>query len=289
MPSFSPNAFRQLDYGAAIQSGNTIKRQRVQNQLLGQDLEERQEILRKREESKRIRMTYERMPEQIEQLEASGLFDEAANMRQSYVQSKTGAVKMLEDMRRGINADNYDQLRQDLIQSGAVEPELMPAEYSDEWFDHVIREERGKLKKFTVTRTAGGKVMSQDQLLYDVSGEVSQEGTPYEAAADVRARVNPGGRTKSDSDKGPKAADENAILRAIGIVFDSPWDPITEKFAGLEKDQGVKLLSIGELASVLYKDGGRTRLQAAGEAARRSGVNVRDIAGSDDPLGLFKE
>ena len=62
--------FRKFDYGNAVQTGQQIKYNRMRNQALGIDMQEREDLVRKRAEAQEIRSTIQRMPE-AERLDAA--------------------------------------------------------------------------------------------------------------------------------------------------------------------------------------------------------------------------
>ncbi len=76
MPVRTPQ-FQQFDYGNAVQTGQNIKYNRMRNQALGQDMQEREDLVKKRNEANEIRSQLEKMPEAIEEMDRRGLYDQA--------------------------------------------------------------------------------------------------------------------------------------------------------------------------------------------------------------------
>lgn len=174
---FNPNMFQQFNLGQAATQATAVRRNHLLNQALTIDNEERANTIKNRDKARQIRAMFDGMPAQIEALEAEGLFEQADEMRDSYIRSRKTEVDLLTSLRSGITAENYSQFRQDLLQAGAVTPEMMPDEYSDQWFRKQIKEKKGALSKLTRQWWENGAILSQDLIQQD--GEILWEGEPY--------------------------------------------------------------------------------------------------------------
>lgn len=277
--------FDTFDYGRAIQTGQQIKYNRMRNQVLGSEMKEQENILANRAKAQQIREQFEGMPDQISELESRGLFDEADKLRNSYIDSKFNEVKVLDTMRFAINEDNYKQFRSDLLKAGAVTPEMMPTEYSDDWFRKELKKSKGNLQQLTRQWGAEGSVFEQDYIAQD--GEIIWAGEPFESAAAKKAR-------EEGTGKGfvMKAADTNSIRGAVAQLYGSMWDPQTLKYSGLNKQQEQEVAAIVAEASRIYNEnkGRLPHAQAVKRAAQKMDIQIRDLQkdpGNLDPAELF--
>ncbi len=279
--------FDTFDYGRAMQSGQQIQYNRMRNQIIGADMQEQQDILANRKKAQQIREQFEGMPNQIAELENRGMFDEADKLRNSYLDSKFNEVKVLESMRFAINEDNYKPFRSDLLKAGAVTPEMMPTEYSDAWFRKEIDKNKGNLQQLTRKWGQQGTIFEQDYIAQD--GEIIWAGEPFESAAAKKAR------TGGDGDGKPfvmKAADTNSIRGSVAQLYGSMWDPITQRYSGLNKKQEQEVAAIVAEASRIYNanKGQLPHAQAVKRAAQKMDIEIRDLQNDPlnrDPAGLF--
>ena len=280
--------FQFFDYGRAKTDAQNIQHNRMRNEVAGMELEQQKNILANRAKAQKIREQFERMPDQIAALERDGLFDEAAKMRDSYINQRFNEVKLINTMRDAIDETNYKTFRQDMIQSGAIDPSLMPVEYSDDWFRKLEEEKRGKLEVETRRWAEQGNVMSQDFVQQD--GKVIWEGQPYEAASDRNARTGGSGKPWEMN-----ASDSNSIRAAVASLYDSIWDPQTGRYSGLNKEQAREVAAVAEEASRIFRTNNErdipiSHAEAVSRAARKMNIQIRDLERDPqnrDPLGLF--
>ncbi len=274
---------RQVDVGQAMRTGQNIQYNRLRNEAAGMEMEEKRNMLENRRRAAEIRSTYERMPEQIQQLEEAGLFQEADQLRSQYISQQIKGVEVLETMRRGINADNYKQVRADLLQSGAVTPEMMPVEYSDEWFREQRDRQKNALSKMTRQWLEGGAVLQQD-IITNSYGDILWQGTPFESGTDRPA----GGDGR---EYGP--SDANAIRSQISQLFSDFRHPVTGQPIVLDETKTRQVAALQEEAERIYRlnmnDPNMTYGRAVNQAARSMGINVANLQDSSvaDPLGLL--
>ena len=260
-----------FDYGRAIQTGQQISYNRMRNEAVGMELKQQKSILANRQKAQLIREHFAGMPAQIEELEAQGLFDEAGQLRNSYIDAKFNEVKVLETMRLGINAENYKQFRSDLLQAGAVTPEMMPTEYSDKWFSDALKKNKGNLQQLTRQWGQEGVIMEQDYIAQD--GEIQWIGQEFEAAK------QPGDGGGDGKPFQMKAADTNSIRAATRELYGSMWDPTTGRYSGLNKKQEQEVLAIQSEASRIYRaNKGRVgHSEVVVRAARKLDIEIRDL------------
>jgi len=174
--------FDTLDYGAAVQSGQQITENRIRNQMLGVAQQEQQNIIRNRQKAEDIRRTIDETPDQIRELEKAGLFDQADQLRDSYVQQQELGLKLIKSQRAGINKDNYKVWREQMIKGGTMPYWMLPEEYSEEWFAE--KETEAEMRISTISVRSG----DQQRDFVVKGGKIIFKGEGYDA---------------DDPDKGP--------------------------------------------------------------------------------------
>lgn len=292
--------FNFFNYGQAAQDAEAIKSARTRNRMAGLQADEAENIIKNRKRAKEVRQQMENMPAAIERLEAEGLFDEADKLRETYVTTQYNNARGIASMRDLLNEDNWKSFREGMIRSGAMEPDMLPVEYSDDWLRKRVEEEKGKLER--LTRQWGGEqgvTFSQDFIQQD--GEIIWEGKPYEDSADRTARG--GGSGGWD---GVTASDSNSIRNASASLYGGMWDPVTQRIVGLDKDAEKKVLAISSEAANIYNNnkGRIPHDEAVRRAARKMKIEIPELnqpepdhqnqlnpqqqqgQGAQDPLGI---
>lgn len=280
----------QLDYGNAILTGQTIKNNRLRNQAMAQEQEDRMERIRKQQQAQQIRAQMEKMPAAIDEMEKQGLYDEADKLRTHYIGQMKRGVEVARTLASGLDENNYSQVRHDLIQSGAITGDMWPTEYSSNWWAKKGDKQKKDLEQLTVRWQENGATLSQDLLAAD--GDVFWKGTPFESAADRKARMEskPGGKG-TGADFEYTASDDNAIGSQATRLFGGVYDPATGRFSGLSPDKAQKVQAVHSAASEIYaaSQGRLTHAQAVREAARRLRITIEDPndAMATDPAGIL--
>jgi len=285
--------FQTFDMGRTVRDVEAIKTSRLRNAILTDAETERKNVIAQREKAKKIRQQIEQTPAQIEAMESQGLFDEAANLRNSYINSMISGVNVIEAMRESIDASNYKQFRQDMIQSGAMSGSMLPVEYSDKWFREEAEKQKSTLQMHTRRWASEDRIMSQDIVSRD--GEIFWEGQPYEDVSSRSERrdaaAGPDGG-KPDASRTIGASDSNAIANASGELYGGFWDPVTQRYSGLSKDVAQNVAAVAEEAERIFRtERGKGNMighrQAVAKAARTMGIDVQNLSGkANDPLGL---
>ena len=284
----NPNYFKPVDIGHAVTTGQKIEHNRLRNQALSDQQTDNKNMLKNRQKAHEIRSMYNDMPQQIKALEEASMFDQADELRNSYIAAKKNEVDLLTSMRKSINKDNYPRLRQDLLAAGAVTPEMMPVDYSDDWFKEQIDKNKGNLSKFTVDSFRNGANMSRDyvtqdgQVRWDLTGKWYEDGPKDNAG---------GGGAGGSGGVDFKATDSNAIGKQIVRLFGGFYDPQTGRISGLDPDTSSRVQAIQEEAELIYIQGGVPHGVAVAKAARKLGINIDNIRNKqdNDPLGLFNQ
>ena len=284
-----PNMFQQLDVGRAVQTGQRIQYNRLQNQSLQDDATERADMLQNRKKAQEIRTMYDKMPDQISALESEGMFDQADKLRENYITTRKSAIDLIEGTREYIDADNYKDFRQDLLTAGAITPELMPVEYSDDWFRKQSEERKRSLQKFTVESFENGAVMQQDyitengQIRWDMTGEA----VPLAEREKAKGKDGEKGKGKSFTFK---AADTNAIGKQVERIFGGFYDPQTGQLKGLDPTEAARVQAVQEEAERIYSEnaGYLPHSVAVARAARKLRISVEDYRNKEatNPLNL---
>ena len=276
--------FQAFDYGAAVKTRQDLEYGEMRNEVTGMEMQAQKDVMANRKKAQEIRDQMESTPDQIDAMEAQNLYDEAAQLRSSWIDSQVAGVKMLEVQREGVNADNWDQWRYDLLQAGAVIPEMLPAEYpGDAWFRDKSNEMKNKISVQTRRWAEQGVVFSQD-FISNEYGDIDWTGEPYKDP------------TKQPGGKGGKpwqmtSGDTNSIRGAAAELYGSMWDPQTQRFSGLSKTQSADALSIAEAAAKIYNanQGRIPHSVAVSRAARQKGINIESLrvpGGGNDPFGI---
>lgn len=286
---YNPSHFAPMDLSRTIQGAQQIHYNHLRNEALADQQIERKDMLKNRAKANEIRAMYDNMPDQIAALEGEGMFEQADELRDNYIRTRKSEIELITNLRNGIDESNYKAFRQDMIQSGAVSPSMLPTEYSDSWFRDQAEEKRSSLQKFTIESWENGALMARDivtesgQLREDLSGEWY----------DVEARNKAKGKGKgSGSGAGfsVKSADVNAIGKQIERLYGGFFDPVTNQPKGLNPEEAREVQALQEEAERIYQEneGGVTHGVAVARAARRMGIvltNIRDNAATN-PLNL---
>jgi hypothetical protein len=259
MPVVNPNPsqFQIMDFGRAASTGLAIKGAQQRNEALGMEIEERKDMLRRRKQADEIRRQFESTPDQITELERAGLFDESDQL-----------------------PDNYDAVRQGLIAEGTITKDLWPDEYSDDWFRKQQQDRKNNMTRLTRRWAENGAIMTQDFIQRD--GSIIWEGEPFQDPDDM-PKDGTGGAFKFT------ASDSNALARQSERLFGT-FDPVTGRYALLDRTQSAKVASIQEEAERLYREaqGDISHAQAMAQASRKAGITVKNLEQQQNtnPLNL---
>lgn len=274
--------FNTLSVAKAASDAESIRSARLQNRYAGLELDERERLTKQREEARKIRQQMEQVPAQIEEMEGRGMFEQADQLRNHWINQKMSSVKMIHSMRPMINQDNYKDFRAGMIQSGAMDPEQLPTEYSENWLREREEAELGDLR--TQTRRWGqqGAIMEQDFVSRD--GEIVWEGEAFETGQQG------GGGSGSGSDwDGMSASDSNSIRRAAAGLYGGFYDPQSGRITGIDPDQQKKAQAISAEAGRIFDENeGRIPHDVAlRRAAKKMDIDIPDLSQSyEDPAGL---
>ena len=273
-----PN-FGTFDFGRVVGNVESIKGQRVRNQMLGTAASEQKNVIDNREKARQVRSQHEQTPAQIEALERDGHFEEADKLRTSYITQTNAQIKMMEGLSRGLTKENWKQFRQEQIQIGAVTGSLLPVEFSQEWLNKQVTTKQNDLKVLTRKWEEDGVTMAQD--VTHRGGQVLDMGKPYQPAADIKAR-------NAGASGVWKSGDSNSLAEASAAVFGGFYDPLTRRFSGLNKEQQQQVLGLTEEGERLFRESGGQmgHRQAIAQAARNMGIEIPRVQPNNDPLGI---
>lgn len=298
MPSINfPQNFGTFDYGNVLRTVEAVRGQRIQNALAGMSLQQAQEKERNRQRIRAIKKQQKNMPQILRQLEQDGFHDEAQNMRAQARQQIESSVKMMEGVAGTIEQSNdpsgtYKFYRERMLRAGIVEPDEMPVDYSKSWLRKQIRQTRGKLSTLEqIVDVAPGGTPIRQQITQTEQGQEVARSPRFQRPGERRStqeRIQ--GRFRV------KPSDAREIGRQIGQLFGGVYDPVSGKFAGLDRESASRAQAAQEEAERLYsKGGGRvTPGAAATEALRKLGVDIERLRGgrmgppqAEDPLNLL--
>lgn len=275
--------YNYMDYGKIVSQGEAIKGQRLRNQAASAEIQAYQDQTKNRKRAHQIRQQFENTPAQIEALETEGLFKEADQLRESYIKQSVGGIQMIDALREGVNKENYKEFRSKMLQSGAVDPDFLPVEYSDDWFRKESESRKKTFSQLTRKWEEQGAIFSE-QIERDNQGNITWRSGPM--------------REDKEGEKSfsMKAADSNAISRYATELYGGMWDPMTQRFSGLNKDQAKDVAAISERAAKIYSanEGRIPHAEAVSRAARQMGIDIRDLTrerqeASDDPLNIRRK
>ena len=317
MPGINFPKFDTLNYGAAVQSGQTITENRIRNQMLGVAQQEQQNVIRNRDKAAQIRRSHEGTPAQIDALEDAGLFDQADKLKDSYLKQQDLLIKIIKGQRDGINKDNYYVWREQIIQSGYADYWMLPEEYSDDWFAKEETAAQMKFDKYSVRSgdrvqdfvTKGGKIVfrgkdyaadddkkgTQNIVLSNTYFDKKLNKTMVQDIVILNGEEQPSGEPyPAGSGRGGKPwtmtnPQLNGIKRSIAEVFKGNYDSITGKFQ-LPDDRQLEEKQIAAIvrhAAELYeaKKGMMNMHEAAMQAIEKAGLPIPP-ADLTDPQGI---
>lgn len=241
-------------------------------------MQDRSDLIKKRKKANEIRQQIDSMPEQVKKLEEIGDFETAEKVRSSYIKTKKASLELIKAHRDFVDADNYKLMRQQWIQEGLATPEMMPVNYSDSFFIEQEAKIKNDLKK--ISFRDGNQTTD---MLVDSYGETVKQGQPYSSNPSKKT----GGQGKSWQ---MKPSDSSEIFKRAAGLFGGRWDPITERFIGLEKDTEKKAFQIAEEASRIFikESGARGHHIPVGDAARILIPDMERLSGRPeiDPFGV---
>lgn len=276
--------FQNLDYGRVQSNIEGIKGQRLKNALLGQQVSSNEQKERIRQQRQQIRQMTDNAGEAAQQMEAAGDFEGARMIRETATERLNNTIKTINDVQGWVtDQDTYDQLRSNLLQAGAIEPDEMPVEFKRSFFANQVKKLRGDIKKLTFTQAdEEGQPVAQD-IITNALGE-RVEGRPYDPRQ-ARATAKADGKGGA---AGIKATDAGEIRRQAAQLYGGFYDPATGQFSGLDPDKASKVQALQEEAERIYAQGQLSHGRAVTAAARRLGIDITDASGlSDDPVRNF--
>jgi hypothetical protein len=289
MSVVTPNAqFRTLNYGQAVQAGQQISYNRLRNETIGMENEKAQDMLRKRKQAEEIRSHFDKMPEQIDALEKAKLFDEADKLRDTFIKTRKAEVEVIGAMRKGINKENYKDVRSQMLQSGMITPGMWPEEYDDKWFIDQEKTKKATITSYTRHWTQQGSTGVWSQDVEQQGGDIKREGAPYQDP-----KLQGGyGKGKGAGSDATKAADSNSIRAGVAQYYGGTYDPQTGRFSGLDKTLTTKVLEASAEAENIYEQSDRKigHDVAIARALRKYGHVVKDPEDptANDPARIRK-
>ncbi len=262
---------------------------RLRNEALGMDVEAAQDMIANRERANKIRAEFARTEDQVDELQAAGMYDEADRLAGNYFKQKQLQLKIAKDFSEGLTAETYEEVKQGLQDEGMIDPAMWPNEYDPNWFKTQNTKNQAALSRLTRKWEEGGIIYSQD--VVSRGGVVDEEltGTPYADPDDVATADQ-----NRDNWTGWTATDSNTIGKQSERLHGGFYDIKTGMINGLSKTQAAEVAQVQKAAEQIYVRGRNagdplmTHARAIEEAAIAAGIPMADIEGDylQDPLGL---
>jgi hypothetical protein len=277
--------FRIADIGGALQQKGQIEYGRLRNEALGMEIEEAENMLKNRTRAREIRAQFEQVPDQVRELNAAGLYDQADELAKGHVEMFQAKLNLAQDFTDDLNAENYDMKKQQALNEGIIEPGEWPDKYSAAYFHKFNAKQASALTKLTRRWEEEGVIMSQD--LLQAGGSIAWEGEPYQDPDDA-----PGGKDR-DNWKGWSASDTNTLSRVSERMFGT-FDPVSGEYAILDRTMAHDVASLQTMAEEFYVKGRNrgdtemTHMKALSLAAKEAGIEIPNPMGraQNDPYNL---
>jgi len=274
--------FRPMNLGNVLSNVEQIKGARIRNRIGQMQTEEMENQQQNRQKRQQIMAMVDDMPGRIDAMKAEGMYDEAFDLQNQYLQIKKNGMVIADGMLRNVTPETWTQMRGDLIRQGAIEPYEMPTNYSQEWLQNKYNKAKADYK--VVTETYGSKDGAMKQDYRVIEGQREKVGDPYPAYKPDKEKA--GGRGTAG---GLKAADSNAIANATADMFGGIYDPQTGRIGGIDPKETSRVAAIQARAEELYmKNPGMGHRMAANEAAREAGIDIQRLGPTADPLNLLQ-
>lgn len=275
-----------------MQAAEQTKYMRVRNELLGYEAETEKALAERREKKRQIEEMYAGMPARIQEYERLGMHEEAAQTKEALLNGKRQELAMFEIVAMGVDESNWNQHRQEALESGMMEPHEMPPDFSQEWINKWLGDLRGEMKNLELTygeppseQYPEGRTMTQEAIQQD--GNIISDVPPYESSTDRNARTGTG------SDGKPwqvTSGDTGQIKSLAAEQFDTILDQ-DGNFVGLQGEDKRKALQLTERASEIYNAGqGQVpHGEAVAQAAREQGLQVKSTSNAlvNDPAAIL--
>jgi hypothetical protein len=278
--------FRIADIGGALKKHGDIEYGRLRNEALGMEIEEAENMLKNRTRAREIRAQFEQVPDQVRELNAAGLYDQADELAKGHVEMFQAKLNLAQDFTDDLNAENYDMKKQQALNEGIVEPGEWPDTYSAAYFHKFNAKQAAALTKLTRKWEEEGVIMSQD--LLQQGGQITWEGEAYADPDDL-----PKSGAGADNWKGWSASDTNTLSRVSERMFGT-FDPVSGDYAILDRDMAQQVASLQTMAEQYYVKGRNrgdsemTHMKALALAAKDAGIDIPNPMGraQNDPAGL---
>jgi hypothetical protein len=278
-----------MDYGRVAAQGESIKGARLRNKAMEQQNKAAEDQQKQRDDIRMIQQQHDSIPAQVEALEGKGYFKEAQQLRESWINTQSSYIDLLEQQAPLLTQDNWKQTRSQAIQAGLLAPEDMPMEYDGDWIKRIT----GDAKKTFTTTTRNwedqGALFSED-IERDEQGNITWRSGKYRS--DLADK-------KSGKGFEMKAADSNAIRGIVDDLGDN-YDLLTGKLLNKGKLSPQEKVAVQERAAKIFTNNreGLSHAESVARALRQLGrddVQVRDLTkerqgpgANDDPLGIRK-
>ena len=290
------------DFANAFAAGQRAQGAKLQKERQALALDEEKQRSERLKQRRQILATQDNMPKAVDQMMKAGDYEGAFAIADQHRKTIEGELKLVDMWGEHIKDEaSYENLRGDLVRRGMIDGEELPAKYSDSVWAAKRNELKKKIDKVqtVVSRVQGSRVFMQQERV-NADGEVVERGpeflSPQDRANISRERIA-GQRAAGKSAGKPvrmKAADTNAIRKAVERIFEPIIDPATGALKSpLQADDARKAQMLTDLASRIWMQSGgvvphETAVRMAMQQAPQFVGSMGAIQPSGGPLQLQK-
>lgn len=191
-------AMRTLNYAQVLSDVADIKGQKLRNQLMGQEYQENQNIIKLREEKDQIMREHKDRPARIKALYAAGMHKQAQPLVEIHSAELKAAYDAARNMREFASEKGWKAAREHAINQGA-DPSSIPKDYSKKWVYGLETDTAEKLEHWNETylNVDTNTVMTQAMRRDTDTGALSGR-EPYEAGTQTK-RTGPAPKNPEDA------------------------------------------------------------------------------------------
>ncbi len=290
------NRFSGRDLMSMMSGAETIKAQRLKNEAATKSMADDDAARERLRQRRRILAMNDNMPKAIAAMKKAGDFEGAfqvAEQHRKTLEADLGLVGTLSEL--ATNQATYEKLRGDLVTRGVIDKSELPAKWSSTVWAEKRKQYESRIARIrnSVSRVdEKGRVMLREERL-NPEGKVVEQGPEFMSERD-RAGVSAErvARIRAATARMPKpssmrAADSNAIRKAVERMFEPMTDPATgEMISPLKRDDARKVQVLTDAASRIWASaGGAMPHETAVAQALRMAPQLVGGIGEIDPGG----
>ena len=276
--------FRTANAGNALANAERVKGARMQNQLLGYQVEGIEQQREARKLHQQMQSEFDKTPDLIKAYRERGMHDQANQALQGYLGQRKAAADMIKTLRGGINKENYSGFRRQMIEMGVFDGEEIPSKYSDDWFNEEEMKERRKFDR--ALKELDYKAWHQAKLADQKHSQASSlEDRKHANDMELQDLKSKQASLKAKHGSALDTADMARINKMVNSVFDSAVFNENGEI-DLVGEDARKALAITEKAMDMFAQG-HSLQSSVTTAAREFGMDIPGDAGMFDDFGEF--